>query len=91
MATSPSAPQISVFRSNLFEGRVAVVTGGGTGIGFAISFELLELGFVKLTFGLVSEVVSSSVKVMGRVRTDSDSKVERFIIWCEPRLFQSSF
>ena len=33
-----------MFRSGLFNNKVAIVTGGGTGIGKAISAELLELG-----------------------------------------------
>ncbi|KAJ6665560.1 hypothetical protein lerEdw1_003403 [Lerista edwardsae] len=33
-----------VFAAGLFRSRVAIVTGGGTGIGKAISAELLELG-----------------------------------------------
>ena len=34
----------SVLRAGLFKGKTAIVTGGGTGIGKAISHELLYLG-----------------------------------------------
>jgi citronellol/citronellal dehydrogenase len=34
----------SIFRGGLFDGQVAVVTGGGSGIGLAIARSLLELG-----------------------------------------------
>lgn len=36
--------QASIFRSDLFAGRRAIVTGGGTGIGLAIASELRALG-----------------------------------------------
>ncbi|MEI8255069.1 MAG: SDR family NAD(P)-dependent oxidoreductase, partial [Deltaproteobacteria bacterium] len=32
------------FRPKLFDGQVALITGGGTGIGRAVVLELLELG-----------------------------------------------
>ena len=35
---------MSIFRSGLYSGKVALVTGGATGIGRAISNELLSLG-----------------------------------------------
>lgn len=34
----------SVFRTDLFAGKTAIVTGGGTGIGFQVARELLALG-----------------------------------------------
>jgi citronellol/citronellal dehydrogenase len=34
----------SIFRPGLFEGKVAIVTGGGSGIGFAIARTLVDLG-----------------------------------------------
>jgi citronellol/citronellal dehydrogenase len=34
----------SIFRKGLFEGHVAIVTGGGSGIGYATARSLLELG-----------------------------------------------
>src|SRR5688500_6204735 len=37
-------PETSVFRDGLFEGRVGIVTGGGTGIGFGIAELLASLG-----------------------------------------------
>ena len=41
---SASNDQACVFRPGLLDGRVAIVTGGATGIGKAITKELLFLG-----------------------------------------------
>lgn len=41
----------SVFRDGLFEGRVAVITGGGTGIGRCIAHELSTLGATVVLWG----------------------------------------
>lgn len=38
------SPDASPFRPGLFAGRVAIITGGGTGIGLAIAEELASLG-----------------------------------------------
>ena len=43
-STAKTAVVNSVFRKGLFKGKSAIVTGGGTGIGKAITQELLYLG-----------------------------------------------
>ncbi|KAK7468151.1 hypothetical protein BaRGS_00036615 [Batillaria attramentaria] len=54
----------SVFRRGLFNGRVAVVTGGGTGIGQAIALELMYLGCSVVVASRKIERLESAAKDM---------------------------
>lgn len=44
MSETPSPEATRIFKGDLFAGQVALVTGGGSGIGFATAAELLRLG-----------------------------------------------
>uniref|UniRef100_A0A7S2YKB5 Peroxisomal trans-2-enoyl-CoA reductase n=1 Tax=Entomoneis paludosa TaxID=265537 RepID=A0A7S2YKB5_9STRA len=52
----------SVFRPNLFEGRVALVTGGGTGIGRTIVTELAYLGCTVIIASRQEEVCQEAAQ-----------------------------
>lgn len=50
----------SVFRPGLFDGRVALITGGGTGIGRCIAHELAHLGCTVVLAGRRAEPVAAT-------------------------------
>jgi peroxisomal trans-2-enoyl-CoA reductase len=63
-------PHDSVFRAGIFKGKVAVVTGGGTGIGFAISSELLSLGCNVVISSRKEAVLKDAVARLGAFCAD---------------------
>ena len=56
----------NVFRAGLFEGRTALVTGGGSGIGFAIAEYLGELGARLVLMGRTPERLDDAVARLGQ-------------------------
>ena len=58
---------MSVFKPGLFSGKVAIVTGGGTGIGKAISEELLTLGAKVVIASRNEDKVAGAAKEMGKL------------------------
>ncbi|CAG7831555.1 unnamed protein product [Allacma fusca] len=58
---------MSVLRPNLFRGSVAIVTGGGSGIGRAITYELLTLGCKVVIASRNAERLEKAAKELGEV------------------------
>ena len=64
----------SVFRPGLLRGKSAVVTGGGSGIGFAIAQELLQLGCsVVISSRNELRLKEAQDRLRSGLSTDSDS------------------
>ncbi|XP_052805053.1 peroxisomal trans-2-enoyl-CoA reductase-like isoform X2 [Mya arenaria] len=67
----------SIFRPNLFKGKVAIVTGGGTGIGQAITQELLFLGCKVMIASRNMERLSESAESMKlQIKPNSAAQLE---------------
>ena len=62
-----SFSEMSVFKPGLFSGKVAIVTGGGTGIGKAISEELLTLGARVVIASRNEDKVTGAAEEMGKL------------------------
>lgn len=60
MAETPSAESQRIFREGLFQDRVALITGGGSGIGLATAAELLRLGARVIICGRTQEKLDAA-------------------------------
>ena len=66
MSEMSDARDTSVFRSGLLDGQVALVTGGGTGIGFGISELLASLGAHVVIASRKREHLDAAVELLSR-------------------------
>ena len=66
-------PWQSIYRPNLFLGKVAIVTGGGTGIGRAIALEIASLGATTVIASRDEEKCKTAAKEMNE-SLDKDCK-----------------
>lgn len=62
----------SVFRSGLFDGRVILITGGGTGIGRRIALEAGALGATVVVAARRGEPLEQTVAAIGRAGGTAD-------------------
>ena len=60
-----------IFRAGLFDGEVAIVTGGGTGIGLAVARELGTLGANTQRTG---GVINTDLSLVKNIKTFSESQ-----------------
>ena len=67
MRESPSAESQRIFAPGLFDGQVAVITGGGSGIGLATALELARLGAKVAICGRTEERLAKGVEAIATV------------------------
>ncbi|CAL1288391.1 unnamed protein product [Larinioides sclopetarius] len=69
----------SIFKPGLFKDKVAIVTGGGTGIGRAVSLELLYLGCKVIIASRKNDVLSKAVDEMNTLLRDRAPDVSSIV------------
>jgi len=79
-AVGAGAPVVSVLRDGIFVGKVAIVTGGGSGIGYAIASELLSLGAHVVIASRNLDRVESATKMLEREREVELKKFKNVVI-----------
>ncbi|HHH28797.1 MAG TPA: SDR family oxidoreductase [Polyangiaceae bacterium] len=70
---SKAAPPRPLFSAGIFEDQVAIVTGGGTGIGFGVARELVGLGAKVAICGRRPEPLAEAAKALGEEHVLHDS------------------
>ncbi len=76
----------SIFRNDLFAGKVAVVTGGATGIGRAITEELVHLGCkVVIASRKKDRLETAANEINSSVRPTSDDVKPVLALQCNTR------
>jgi NAD(P)-dependent dehydrogenase (short-subunit alcohol dehydrogenase family) len=73
----------TIFKENLFEGKTAIITGGGTGIGFGIAREMAHLG---ATVILASRKIANLEKAAETIHAEGG---KAYAVECNIRLEES--
>jgi citronellol/citronellal dehydrogenase len=67
--SKPTAESQRIFKDNLFEGKVALITGGGSGIGLATAGEFMRLGASVIICGRTQEKLDAASKELSSLGT----------------------
>lgn len=73
-------PWRSVYRPNLFLGKVALVTGGGTGIGRSIALEIASLGATTVIASRDEEKCKAAAEEMNQILQQADKRCKGKIV-----------
>ena len=73
-------PWRSIYRPNLFLGKVALVTGGGTGIGRSIALEIASLGATTVIASRDEEKCKAAAEEMNQILQQADKRCKGKIV-----------